>query len=149
MTRRPFAIFCLLLWTGITLSAQEVLDRPVPMNFPVPAGRPTPQQLIARGDSLHRTYHFQEAIGTYLSVSGAQLDSRTLASVEKKIAASQNGLNMTDFCASPHVVARQRFSRKDFFLFYPLKTQSWHAAPNPLDSLEGFRPGRHPQSFHH
>ena len=138
MTRRPFAIFCLLLWTGISLSAQEVLDRPVPMNFPVPAGRPTPQQLIARGDSLHRTYHFQEAIGTYLSVSGAQLDSRTLASVEKKIAASQNGLNMTDFCASPHVVARQRFSRKDFFLFYPLKTQSWHAAPNPLDSLEGF-----------
>ena len=85
------------------------------------------QDAVTRADSLHRSYRFQEAIDLYLK-----------AGREDKAAVSQNALNMTDFCASPHVVARQRFSRKDFFLFYPLKPHGWHPSPNPLDSLEGF-----------
>ena len=45
---------------------------------------------------------------------------------------------MTDFCVDPVVVARQRFSREDFFLFYPLKNQSWRSSPNVLDPSTGF-----------
>ena len=127
MKKHLAAIFSTLIFAGGLANGQDMPD-----------ARPSPEQLIQRGDSLHRSYHFQEALGTYLSVSGAQLDEGARRQLDRKIAASQNGLNMTDFCASPHVVARQRFSRKDFFLFYPLKPQSWHAAPNPLDSLEGF-----------
>ena len=144
MEKRWVAIFFVLLFTTSLVKAQDVLDRPVPIDIPVPATRPSPEQLIRQGDSLHRNYCFQEAIAAYLSVSGAQLDDKARAQLDKKISDSQNGLNMTDFCATPHVVARQRFSRKDFFLFYPLKPQSWHAAPNPLDSLEGF-PLYHPK----
>ena len=84
------------------------------------------QNVLARADSLHRAYRFREAMDLYLS-----------AGREDKAALSQNALNMTDFCAAPRVVARQRFSRRDFFLYYPLKANAWHAAPNPLDSLEG------------
>ena len=121
------AIVLLFFSAGGTLCGQNVWDRPVPITLPVAPARPTMEQIVARADSLHRAYRFEDAIGLYLSVGR-----------EDKIGASQNGLNMTDFCADPHVVARERFSRKDFFLFYPLLPQGWHASPNPLDSLEGF-----------
>ena len=144
MRRTLLGIFIPFFLTSIGLSAQTVLDRPVSVEFPVPAGRPSPEQLIARGDSLHLTYHFQDAINHYLAVATAPLGADERASLDRRIAASQNGLNMTDFCADPHVVARQRFSRKDFFLFYPLTPQSWHSSPNPLDSLDGY-PLYHPK----
>ena len=102
------------------------------------AGQSLPDQLFQRGDSLHRALRFQEAISAYMAVPGSAMDEKARAAQERRVAASQNGLNMMDFCAEPHVVARQRFSRKDFFLYYPLKPQSWHASPNPLDSLEGY-----------
>lgn len=123
MRVRLFSIFCLILATGLSLSGQE---------------RTTAAAKIARGDSLHRAYRFEEALSCYLSVPGAQLLPGQQEALDRKIGLSQNALNMTDFCADPHVVARQRFSRKDFFLFYPLKPQSWHPSPNILDSLGGF-----------
>lgn len=123
MRVRLFSIFCLLLATGLSLSGQE---------------RTTAKERIARGDSLHRAYRFEEALSCYLSVPGNQLQPGQQEELDRKIGLSQNALNMTDFCADPHVVARQRFSRKDFFLFYPLKSQSWHPSPNVLDSLGGF-----------
>ena len=118
----------LLLSTGFSLSAQNVIwDRPVPTRVPVPRERPSMEAILARADSLHRAYRFQEAVDLYLSVGE-----------EEKGAVSQHALNMTDFCANPHVVARQRFSRKDFFLYYPLVPQGWHPSPNPLDSLDEY-----------
>lgn len=95
--------------------------------FLLPLPSLSAQTVLDRADSLHRAYRFQEAMELYLSVGE-----------EEKAAASQNGLNMRDFCASPHVVARQRFSRRDFFLYYPLPQHAWRGSPNPLDSLEGF-----------
>ena len=102
------------------------------------AGQSLPDELFQRGDSLHRALHFQEAISAYMAVPASQMDRETRAAQERRITASQNGLNMMDFCAEPHVVARQRFSRKDFFLYYPVKPQSWHPSPNPLDSLDEY-----------
>ena len=49
----------------------------------------------------------------------------TVQLLRNRIDNSQNALVMTDFCESPVVVARQRFSRQDFFLYYPLKNQGW------------------------
>ena len=120
-------ILSLITMAAATLQAQDRLDRPVPLSMPLPSARITAADAVAKADSLHRAYRFEEAVGLYLS-----------AGEEDKAAASQNALNMMEFCASPHVVARQRFSRKDFFLFYPLKPQGWHPSPNPLDSLDGF-----------
>ena len=123
MRTRLISIICLFFAAGISLSGQE---------------RPSAEALMARGDSLHRAYHFEQALATYLAVPGASLEPSRQQELEHKISRCQNALNMTDFCATPHVVARQRFSRKDFFLFYPLKNQSWHPGPNVLDSLGGY-----------
>ena len=121
MRLRVFALAALIMGTSTLLAGQSL-----------------PDNLFQRGDSLHRALRFQEAISAYMAVPGSRMDDEMRAAQERRVAASQNGLNMMDFCADPHVVARQRFSRKDFFLYYPLKPQSWHPSPNPLDSLEGF-----------
>ena len=58
-----------------------------------------------------------------------------MAKVEDLLIMSQNGLRMMDFCSQPVVVARQTFPLEDFFLFYPLRNNSWRKTPNQLDSL--------------
>ena len=100
-------------------------------------GSLSPEDHLAAGDSLHAAYRFEEAMSHYMSAFGSALDPARLREIDDRIARSQNALNMTDFCAQPHVVARQRFSRKDFHQFYPLKAQGWHPSPNVLDSLDG------------
>ena len=91
--------------------------------------------LLREGDRLHRQYRFEEAMELYAAASaGAQGD--TLELIRARARQCQNALNMTDFCTDPVVVARQRFPRRDFFLFYPLKNQSWRLSPNSLDPSE-------------
>lgn len=138
MKKRLIAIFSLLFLGGTGVMGQEILDRPQPVTVPVAPGRLSLEQMMERADSLHRAFRFQDAIGLYMSISGARLDADARQALDRKVTASQNGLNMTDFCATPHVVARQRFSRKDFFLFYPLKQRGWRTSPNPLDSLSDY-----------
>ena len=91
------------------------------------AGALSAQSILDRADSLHKAYRFQDALELYLQAG--QTDKADL---------SQNGLNLMDFCARPHVVARQRFSRKDFFLYYPLPQHAWHPSPNQLDSTDNY-----------
>lgn len=83
-------------------------------------------QTVEKADSLMKECRFQDAIRAYIA-------ARDEAGADK----AQYALNMADFCAEPHVVARKRFSRKDFHLYYPLKEQAWRHGPNPLDSLGG------------
>lgn len=45
---------------------------------------------------------------------------------------------LAERCANPRVVARERFSREDFFLYYPLPKGSWHASPNIFDPDGGY-----------
>lgn len=108
--------FLVLLASAGALSAQNILDRPVPMTMQV-----------ARADSLHRAYRFQGALELY-----------RLAGENGKAALSQNGLNLMDLCARVQVIARQRFSRRDFFLYYPLPQHAWHPSPNQLDSTDNY-----------
>ena len=90
--------------------------------------------LLREGDRLHREYRFEEAMERFARASALTADPDTLRLLRNRMDCSQNALNMTDFCADPVVVARERFSRRDFFLFYPLKNQGWRAAPNVLDT---------------
>ena len=89
--------------------------------------------LLTEGDRLHRQYRFEEAMEAYARAAGTTTSGDTLRLLREKAGNSQNALNMTDFCADPVVVARERFSRKDFFLYYPLKNQGWRTGPNALD----------------
>ena len=89
--------------------------------------------LLQEGSLLHRQYRFEEALERFVRAGETTRDADTLAQLAKHAENSQNALNMTDFCADPVVVARERFSRRDFFLFYPLRNQSWRSGPNALD----------------
>ena len=89
--------------------------------------------LLLEGDRLHRQYRFEEAMDLYARAAARTADADTIRLLRDRMDRSQNALNMTDFCADPVVVARERFSRKDFFLFYPLKNQTWRLPPHSLD----------------
>ena len=89
--------------------------------------------LLREGDRLHRQYRFEEAMERFAAAAAATRNADTLEMLRARVRQSQNALNLTDLCSDPVVIARQRFSREDFFLFYPLKNQGWRAAPNSLD----------------
>ena len=92
--------------------------------------------LLTEGDRLHRQYRFEEAMDRYARAAAMTTDADTVRMLRARLDRSQNALNMTDFCADPVVVARERFSRSDFFLFYPLKNQTWRLPPHSLDPSE-------------
>jgi len=104
----------------------------------VPCLRAQTDSLLREGDRLHRSYHFEQALETYARALAATADADTVRLLQVRMDQAQNALNMTDFCEDPVVVARERFSRKDFFLFYPLKNQTWRETPNVLDGKDGF-----------
>ena len=91
-------------------------------------------QLFAKGDSLRRAYSFELALDAYEAAVGAASDSLERIKYEEGAMQAQNGLSMLGFCNKPVVVAREKFSLKDFFLYYPLPDKGWKPVPNALDS---------------
>lgn len=106
-----------------------------PENVVVEVKEISAAELAARGDSLRMVYLFRESIKEYNKSIAAAKDSLERESYEEKLTLSQNGLSMMSYCSQPVVVAKQKFSLKDFFLFYPLQNRSWRDVPNQLDSL--------------
>ena len=115
--RRGFSILVILLSAALGLRAQT-------------------DSLLTEGDRLHRQYRFEEAMDAYARAAALTADKDTVRLLRDRLDRSQNALNLTDFCADPVVVARERFSRKDFFLFYPLKNQTWRLPPHSLDPAD-------------
>ena len=102
--------------------------------------------LIEKGDSLRITYHFDESLDMYedaLELTEnelyASVDSLVRFDIQDKILMSENGRNMMGFVDIPNVVARQKFSIDDFFLYYPLQDSSWRNIPHQLDSSADHR----------
>lgn len=71
-------------------------------------------------------YDFDGALAEYRDTLAAYTDS--LKRVPFEIAArwAENGISLTEYCVQPSVVARERFSKEDFFLYYPLPDKVWH-----------------------
>jgi hypothetical protein len=98
---------------------------------------------VALGDSLRCEYRFEESVSAYskalemITDADHVQDSARILAISDKILLSENGRSMTGFVYVPSVVARHKFSKEDFFLYYPLKDRSWRKAPNQLDTLSG------------
>ncbi|MCD8313885.1 MAG: hypothetical protein LUC24_06970 [Bacteroidales bacterium] len=88
-------------------------------------------------DSLRMNYDFRASVDYYRQAVEAEPDSTRLPFLEDKKLLGENGANMMDYVYEPTVVARHRFSTKDFFLYYPLQDKTWRKVPNVLDSLSG------------
>ena len=110
----------------ITLSAAFLL-------MPVADAQTSAARLLAKADSARLKYDFPAA-ADFLQKAVEQ-DSTIAPKAEDLTIMIQNGLRMMNFCSEPVAVAKQTFPLKDFFLFYPLRNNSWRKTPNQLDSL--------------
>ena len=84
-------------------------------------------------DSLRKAYDFAGAIELCEQQIAATEDSLELEMWDHSLVLAQNGLSMTDYCLEPSVVAKVCLPLKDFYLFYPIRSGSWHPVPNQLD----------------
>ena len=108
------------------------------------AQKPDVDSLVARGDSLHQEYCFEDAIEAFsMALEAVQdsiltvEDSLKILDINSRLLLSENGKNMTAFSDTPVVVAKHSFPAEEFFLYYPLEDKAWRPVPNPLDSLSG------------
>ncbi len=101
------------------------------------AGIERAAELALIGDSLRLAYDFRAAVGYYRQAVEVETDSTRLPWLEDRKLLGENGANMMDYVYRPVVVARQRFSTDDFFLYFPMKDRSWREVPNVLDSIGG------------
>lgn len=72
-------------------------------------------------------YDFDGALQEYKDSLSSMTDSLKRAAYEDALRKAENAITMTEFCHHPYVVARRKFSIRDFFLHYPLADKSWHA----------------------
>ena len=93
--------------------------------------------VLRTADSLRAEYRFREAAAAFGEAMRMTADTLVRQRIEDELLQAQNGLNMLGYCSQPVVVARQRFSIEDFFLFYPLASGSWRPVPNVLDPTGG------------
>ena len=93
--------------------------------------------LVRQADRYMLDYEFLKALSLYRQALYTERDSVKRIALENKKLQGENGASMMEYVYSPTVVARHRFSTKDFFLYYPMKDKSWREVPNVLDSLSG------------
>ena len=88
---------------------------------------------MAEAGALHAGYEFGEALKIYNSILEQTTDSLQRMALEQKIVLCENGLSLLEYADSPTVVARERFSKEDFFLHYPgFADSSWALMPSSL-----------------
>lgn len=124
---------CLVGSRVLAQDAKSVADTLVQQKSSMP--QVSIRALVAKADSLRMKYDFEAAVALLESAKKNVSDSVTAADVDNSLMLARNAVNMLGYCSRPVVVAKQRFSLEDFFLFYPLPDNSWRPLPNRLDSL--------------
>lgn len=76
--------------------------------------------LLQAADSLRKTYFFEKSIDLYNQAYDIETDSLRRVLIGDSRLLSENGRNMSEYVYSPTVIAKQKFSIEDFFLYYPL-----------------------------
>ncbi|MBR1406461.1 MAG: PD40 domain-containing protein [Bacteroidales bacterium] len=140
-TRKLLLTAAASLLAGVATLAQAPDSLTVAPDTLLPAPVPEPvrtlDEVLSEAEGLHRDYRFEQAAALFGQALRMTEDSLARQGIEDRLLQAQNGRNMLGYCSQPSVVARQRFSLEDFFLYYPLKDRSWRPVPNQLDSLDG------------
>jgi len=98
-----------------------------------------PVERLAASRRFRLAYRFEDAMNAALQAREWG-EGELLEKAETEYLMAQNGLNMTDNCTVPAVIAKKRFSIRDFYLYYPLADRSFRSAPNVFDSGDGTIP---------
>jgi len=83
--------------------------------------------LFAQDMAKLRSYDFYEARQEYLDSLDVTSDSLKPA-YKAALHLAENGISLTEYCYTPNVLAREKFAKADFFLYYPLPDKAWHQA---------------------
>lgn len=94
----------------------------------------TMEQMLSRAASMMDVYDFAGALKLYERALESESDSLAIDAVVRKKILADNGVRMMDYAQEPTVIARHRFSKRDFFLYYPAHSGHWAVTPNDLDS---------------
>lgn len=140
---RALVIILSAIPSGIAAAQSQFADRAdtllSPMQIAIPileaASSLTDTQKLAIADSLHGNYQFRRAIQLCDELISESPDSLVRVYAEELLSNSENGFDFTSTVAVPTVIARQKFTLRDFFLYYPFPDRSWH----DLRSSEGLR----------
>ncbi len=110
-----------------------------PMQIAVPvleeAASLTDTEKLALADSLHCAYQFRRAIQICDEILSESSDSLVKTYADELLSNAECGFDFSSAVSVPTVIARQKFTLRDFFLYYPFPDRSWHS----LSSCEGLR----------
>lgn len=90
----------------------------------------TDTQKLAAADSLHEAYQFRRAIELCDGILTQSSDSLIKLYASELLRQSESGFDLSASVSFPTVIARQKFTLKDFFLYYPFADRSWHRTPS-------------------
>ena len=76
------------------------------------------------------SYDFDGALSEYRDSLENCTDSLKRVAFLKAARCAENGISLTEYCHRPPVVARRRFHKNEFFLYYPLCDKAWHPVKN-------------------
>ena len=118
----------------------------VPAQIAVPVAedvrRLTDTEKLALADSLHEVYQFRRAVQLCDEILSESSDSLVKVYASELLECSESGFDMSSNVALPTVIARQKFTLRDFFLYYPFPDRSWHdtrVCEGLRDSLQAAR----------
>ena len=140
---RALVIILSAIPSGIAAAQSQFADRAdtllSPMQIAIPileaASSLTDTEKLALADSLHGNYQFRRAIQLCDELISESPDSLVRVYAAELLSNSESGFDFTSTVAVPTVIARQKFTLRDFFLYYPFPDRSWH----DLRSSEGLR----------
>ena len=88
--------------------------------------RLTDTEKLALADSLHCSYQFRRAIQVCDEILSESPDSLVKTYAAELLANAESGFDLSSVVSVPTVIARQKFTLRDFFLYYPFPDRSWH-----------------------
>ena len=140
---RALLIILSAIPSGIAAAQSQFADRAdtllSPMQIAIPileaASSLTDTEKLALADSRHGNYQFLRAIQLCDELISESSDSLVRVYAAELLSNSESGFDFTSTVAVPTVIARQKFTLRDFFLYYPFPDRSWH----DLRSSEGLR----------
>ena len=82
--------------------------------------------VVALADAKMSEYDFGAASDIIREGAEACPDTLVKGIFAEALFRSENGISLRGQCEMPEVIARRRFSRDEFYLYYPLPDHSWH-----------------------